>query len=175
MSLALNFLIEGQTGQEWHFSAGQTVFHLGSPVHQVHFVRRGIIHLLRHQSDGTALVLQRAVPGAMLAEASIYSDIYHCDACAQEAAVTFAVERDDLRRHLDSSPQARQALVQIYAQGLQQARMQCEILSLKTVKARLSAWLVWNGELPPKGQWRRIAGEIGVSPEALYREIAARG
>lgn len=171
----LNRLIEGMAGQEWHFSAGQTVFHLGNPVRHVHFVRQGIIHLVRHQSDGTALVLQRAAPGAILAEASVYSDVYHCDACAREAAVTFAVERDDLRRRLDSSPQASQALVKHFAHGLQRARLQAEILSLKTVKARLNAWLVWNGDLPPKGQWRRIADEIGVSPEALYREIAARG
>ncbi|MBV1701947.1 MAG: Crp/Fnr family transcriptional regulator [Hyphomicrobiales bacterium] len=175
MSLALNWLLEGMAGQEWRFLAGQTVFHLGNPVRHVHFVRHGIIHLLRYQSDGTALVLQRAAQGAMLAEASLYSDVYHCDACAQEAAVTFAVERDELRNRLDSSPQAAQALMQHFAQGLQRARLQAEILSLKTVKARLNAWLVWNGQLPPKGQWRRIASEIGVSPEALYREIAERG
>ncbi|MDE8347751.1 MAG: Crp/Fnr family transcriptional regulator [Acidocella sp.] len=175
MSMALNFLIEGLAGRECEFSAGQTLFGLGDAVREVHFVRRGVIHLLRYRSDGAALILQRASAGAMLAEASVYSDTYHCDACAPDGAVTFAVARSDLRGRLDANPQACQALAQHLAHEVQRARLQAEILSLKTVQARLDAWLVWNGALPPKGQWRRLAGEIGVSPEALYREIAQRG
>jgi len=35
--------------------------------------------------------------------------------------------------------------------------------------------MVWNNaKLPPKGEWRNLANQIGVSPEALYREIAKR-
>ncbi|APO68086.1 hypothetical protein IE4872_CH02476 [Rhizobium gallicum] len=59
---------------------------------------------------------------------------------------------------------------------LQQARKRAEIATLKTVEARLSAWLAWNGGLmPSKGEWKNLADEIGVSPEALYRELAKRG
>jgi hypothetical protein len=48
-------------------------------------------------------------------------------------------------------------------------------LSLKTVAERLEGWLIWRGGgLPPKGAWKDIAAEIGVSPEALYRELAKR-
>jgi transcription termination factor Rho len=35
-------------------------------------------------------------------------------------------------------------------------------------------WQAWNGSLPEKGGRRRIADEIGVSSEALYRELAKR-
>ena len=52
--------------------------------------------------------------------------------------------------------------------------MRAEILSLRTVAQRLSAWLELNGELPAKGEWLILAAEIGTSPEALYREIARR-
>jgi CRP/FNR family transcriptional regulator, dissimilatory nitrate respiration regulator len=57
---------------------------------------------------------------------------------------------------------------------VQSARLRAEVLALKTVTARLDAWIAWNGPLPGKGKWMTIAGEIGVSPEALYREIAKR-
>ena len=57
----------------------------------MHFVRRGAIHLVRTQEDGAALILQRARAGAILAEASVYSDRYHCDARAESDAVTWAV------------------------------------------------------------------------------------
>jgi hypothetical protein len=49
------------------------------------------------------------------------------------------------------------------------------MLSLKTVAARVDAWTAFNdAQLPPKGQWRQVAAEIGVTPEALYREFARR-
>jgi len=45
---------------------------------------------------------------------------------------------------------------------------------MKTVAERLGARLDWRGQLPPKGKWVELAAELGVSPEALYREIAKR-
>jgi CRP/FNR family transcriptional regulator, dissimilatory nitrate respiration regulator len=47
------------------------------------------------------------------------------------------------------------------------------VRSLKTVAARVDAWMSLNDRpLPPKG--RQVAAEIGVTPEALYRELADR-
>ncbi|MBB4189667.1 hypothetical protein GGE07_006363 [Sinorhizobium terangae] len=44
-----------------------------------------------------------------------------------------------------------------------------------SVSARLDAWMTWSdGTLPAKGDRRALAEEIGVSPEALYREILRR-
>ena len=54
------------------------------------------------------------------------------------------------------------------------ARRHAEILSLRTVTARLDAWLAENGDLPARGGWKGLAEEISASPEALYREIARR-
>ena len=140
----------------------------------MHFVRQGSIHLVRHQEDGAALILQRARAGSILAEASVYSNRYHCDARVESDAVTWAVARTDLCRCLETSPEASQVWARHLAQEVQHARLNAEIFSLRTVEARLNAWMTLNGALPGKGQRRRIADEIGVSPEALYRELAKR-
>ncbi len=170
----LDSLLQGLQGREFAFAAGAPIFHLGDAVRLVHFVRRGTIHLVRHQDDGAALILQRAEAGSILAEASVYSDRYHCDARAESAAITWAVARKDLRHHLEARPEFSQAWSRHLAHEVQRARLHAEILSLKTVEARLSAWMTLNGVLPAKGQRRRVADEIGVSSEALYREIAKR-
>ena len=48
-------------------------------------------------------------------------------------------------------------------------------MSLRTVSEWHDFWLAWNeGGMPEKGLWKNIAEEIGVSPEALYRELSAR-
>lgn len=172
MSTEFNSLLRGLKGHECAFAAGAPVFHLGDTVRLVHFVRRGTIHLVRHQEDGAALILQRARAGSILAEASVYSDRYHCDARAESDAATWAVARKDLRRRLEAKPEFSQAWAQYLAHEVQHARLHAEILSLKTVAARLRAWTVWNGALPEKGERRRVADEIGISAEALYRELA---
>ena len=48
-----------------------------------------------------------------------------------------------------------------------------ETLVRRTVADRLEGWLTLHDRhWPPKGEWNRLAAEIGVMPEALYREIA---
>ena len=174
MSEPLETLLGHIPGREAAFRAGETLFHLGDAVRLVHFVRRGTVHLVRHREDGSVLILQRARPGSVLAEASVYSARYHCDARAETDAVTWAMSRNTLRGQLAARPDLADAWAGRLAGEVQRARLHAEILSLKTVAARLTAWLAWNGSLPAKGQRSLLAREIGVSPEALYREIAQR-
>ena len=76
---------------------------------------------------------------------------------------------------LAKSPEFSNVWSNYLAQELQRSRLRSEILSLKTVAGRLDAWIAWNGrDAPEKGEWKLLASEIGVSPEALYREIAKR-
>jgi CRP-like cAMP-binding protein len=76
---------------------------------------------------------------------------------------------------LENDPALARALAQYLALEVQSARARAEIVALKTVAARLDAWLALNnGPLPPKGRWCEVAEEIGVTPEALYRELARR-
>ena len=60
------------------------------------------------------------------------------------------------------------------AREVQQARACAELLSLRTVRERLDGWRALHGELPARGRWIDVAQEIGVTPEALYRELARK-
>lgn len=167
--------LKGLRARQQHFENGRHLFHRGDPVTEMHFVTTGSIHLVRHQSDGSSLILQRASPGSILAEASLYSETYHCDAVASGAADTRAYAKASLKKLLAKSPEFSNAWANHLAHELQSARLRAEILSLKTVADRLDAWTAWNGAGPPeKGEWKLVANQIGVSPEALYREIAKR-
>ena len=174
MSPSLFALLDNLAGRRCEFAAGEPVFHAGDPVRIIHAVRSGVIHLVRHQDNGSILILQRAERASILAEASIYSAQYHCDARAETAAVTWAMPRSALRARLQQDPELAAAWARHLAREVQQARLQAEVLFLKTVAARLDAWIAWHGRLPAKGHWSVVAREIGVSPEALYRELARR-
>lgn len=141
----------------------------------LHVVRSGILRLVRYQSDGKAAVLQRAVSGDLLAEATVFSSGYHCDGVAMTASETHSYAVADIRRLLDTDIGFCRAWATAVSHQLQAARKRAELASLRTVGERLDAWLAWSeGGMPSKGGWKAVAEEIGVSPEALYREISVR-
>lgn len=153
--------------------AGAFLFLQGDPVHVLHIVRAGTVHLVRHQPDGATAVLQRATADKILAEASVYSDTYHCDGLAVSPATIRLIPVDDVKRLLAADGSFANLWAAYLARELQATRKRAEIMSLKTVKAKLDAWLAWNdGKLPLKGTWKQLADDIGVSREALYREVA---
>jgi CRP-like cAMP-binding protein len=167
-------LLQSMGGRERSLVEGEFLFHQGDPVTAFFVVRDGLIHLVRHQEDGRAIVLQRAGPGGILAEASLFSERYHCDAVAATSARVHGVPKQPLRRRFRNDPDFAEEWAAHLAREIQEARFRSEVLALRTVAARLDAWRAWYGAFPPKGEWRHFAEQIGVSPEALYRELARR-
>lgn len=175
MAGSLDDLLRRLPATDRRFATGDHVFRQGAKVLALHRIVAGSVHLARHQPNGGTLVLQRAGPASILAEASMFSDRYHCDAIAVSATCTRAITKPVLRAALARDPDLAEAWAAYLAREVQATRMRVEILSLRTVAERLDAWLAATGErLPTKGEWRSLAAEIGVSPEALYREFARR-
>jgi CRP-like cAMP-binding protein len=85
------------------------------------------------------------------------------------------VALSDLHEAATRDPNLMAGFARHLAQQLQRARHQSELLALRGVGDRLDAWLGLNGgALPEKGRWHDLAAALGVTPEALYREIARR-
>ena len=155
--------------------AGSTLFHQGDRVDHLYVVRSGCVHLVRYGEDGAAAVMQRATPGAVLAESSIFSEAYHCDAAVIEDASLGRADVSRLREAMRSDTDLLEAVTRHLAREVHQMRSRLELLSRRTVKERLDGWLALNeGVLPPHGSWRALADYIGVSPEAFYRELKRR-
>jgi CRP-like cAMP-binding protein len=168
-------LLSELADKELSLEDGERLFRAGAPVRNVYLVREGRVRLLRHQSDGAALVLQCAGAGDLLAEASIFAACYHCDAFADGPSTVLRVPRGRVEKLHVENPGWLAVLAKHLALEVQRARARAEILSLKRVESRLDAWLELNGgRLPERGGWVGLSFEIGVSPEALYRELAHR-
>jgi CRP-like cAMP-binding protein len=151
------------------------LFHRGDRVTDCFVVISGRVELVRQHANGSMIVVQRAGPGAILAEASIYSASYHCDAIAATAATVAVYPSRAVRDRLRSDAAFGEAWAIHLADEVRNARARGELLSLRTVRARLEAWMsLHDSGLPAKGEWKSVAQQIGVSPEALYREIARR-
>ena len=123
--------LQGLRARQQHFETGRRLFHRGDPVTDMHFVLAGSIHLVRYQRDGSVLILQRAGPGSILAEASLYSGTYHCDAVAFGGADTRVYAKSGLKKLLAKSPEFSSVWASRIAQELQRARLRSEIFRRK--------------------------------------------
>jgi CRP/FNR family transcriptional regulator, dissimilatory nitrate respiration regulator len=174
MSTELFELFLKSSERKLELAAGKFLFHANDPVDYLFLVIKGEVRLVRTLPDGAPLTLQRAGAGTVLAEASLFADYYHCDGQATEDSAVRIIEMDKARAALETEHALSAALLRHLASEVQKARSRAEMLSLKRVRAKLDAWIYLNGRVPPKGQWRQVASEISITPEALYREIARR-
>jgi CRP-like cAMP-binding protein len=174
MSQNLTEIFRTCGGRLRRIASGAYLFHLGEPVTSLFLVLEGEVRLVRHHGDGGMIVLQRARTGDVLAEASLFAGHYHCDAIAGTDSTVIALPKRQLLDRFRNDPDFAEGWAAHLAREIQLTRFRSEVLSLRTVADRLDAWLAWHGPLPPKGEWKELAYEIGVSPEALYREIARR-
>lgn len=150
---------------------GQTLFRQGDRVQSMFLVVSGSVALERPLANGTLLTLHTACELSLLAEASLFAGTYHCDAIAREASQVAVLPRNRFLEEINSSPDTVLKLLKTSAHELQANRARIEILRMRRVADRLAAWLDLHGQ-PRPGEWVRVADEIGVTPAALYRELA---
>lgn len=155
--------------------SGHMLFAAGDAVRAMYLVLSGEVQLLRRDSNGRELLLQRATNGTVLAESSLYAHNYHCHSRAHIDSELLVIDKQSFLSALTGHESTTTLWAQHLANEVRVAREQAAILNLRTVAERLDAWLAGHsGQLPERGQWQALATEIGVSSEALYRELAKR-
>lgn len=174
LSPALAELFDREPAKHLRLAAGEPLFHVGDKVVQIALVREGMVHLARHTRAGTRVILQAAGPGEVVSEASAYSAAYHCGAQSVGATRLSLLPVSAFRAALAHDQALAEAWATYLARAVQSARARAEIRTLRTVTERVDAWLGEYGVLPDKGHWQDLASELGVTREALYRELARR-
>jgi CRP/FNR family transcriptional regulator, dissimilatory nitrate respiration regulator len=172
MRMAISMLF--QDARVTGLAPGETLFVSGEEVTGIYMVRSGRVHLQRHTMHGAHMVLQNAGPGAVVAEASAYSSRYHCDAVAAEESVVAGLPKERFLSALADEPALAESWSALLARSVQAARLRSEIRTLPRVADRLDAWLGEGNALPARGHWQEVAAELGITREALYRELSRR-
>lgn len=154
--------------------ADQHVFHAGDQVQSMHLIIKGRAELFRHSTIGSKLVLNIAEQNDVVAEASAYSETYHCDCIAKSDVTMRKLDAKTFVARLHNSPSLSALWGAKLAHELQSARALSQVRSLKTVRMRLDAWQSLGNKVPAHGEIQDLAHVLGVSREALYRELARR-
>jgi len=156
-------------------SRGDRLFATRARPTHMFYVAQGEVVLERPGLNGEATVLQRARRG-FVGEASLQSARYHCDARVLADAQITRVPVAALREALASDPAFAMRWVAMLNAELRRLRLQCERLALTRVQDRVLHLLDTEGErgrYAVPGGLKSLAGELGVTHEALYRALAA--
>ena len=162
---------------EQSLAAGAPLFHQGDTAGAVYAVASGTVRLERDTADGHTIVIHRARAGESLAEAALYADTYHCDAIAEVPARVIVYPKDAMLALLRADATTAQTLTAALARQVQALRTQIELRNLRPANARVLAYLELladgDGNIEFDRPLKELAGEIGLTHEALYRALAA--
>ena len=159
-------------------SLDERLFQQGDTASAIFEVVSGRVRLVRRTIDDHLVALYTARPGDLLAEAALFSDIYHCDAVAAAASRVRVYPKRPLLSALRKDPALFEGFAGRLARQLQGLRARMELRNIRSARERLLQylWLSADGDgrtVAIDGHLQDLAADLGLSREALYRTLAA--
>jgi CRP-like cAMP-binding protein len=157
--------------------AEQMLFAAGQRPARLFMVSDGCVRLVRPARTGANAVMQRARAGEWLAESSLFSDRYHCDAVAQVKARAISVSKRELLDAFQREPKRWLIFSKLLAEHLRRLRGMHEVVRIRSARDRVFQWLLLQANGNPASieldqTWTEIADEIALTREAVYRAVA---
>ena len=158
--------------------AGETLFRLGDKIAGLCEIVKGRVRLARVDRAGHETILHVAGPGDTIAEASLFSPAYHCDAIASTDAVVRIYPKQAVLDAFAREPKAAQAFAATLARQVMGLRARVEQRNIRSARERIRHYLVLNAgadgrTVALRGTLKDLAAELGLTHEALYRALAA--
>jgi len=164
-------------GVERRLKAGQTLFRLGNRTAGLYEIVRGKVRLARVDASGREAILYVAAAGDTIAEASLFSPTYHCDAIATGDALVRLYPKAALLAAFARDPKAAQAFMAMLARQVMSLRTRLEQRNIHSARDRIRHYLAVHvgadgRTIALSGTVKDLAGELGLTHEALYRTLS---
>jgi CRP-like cAMP-binding protein len=158
--------------------AGEVLFRLGDKTMGLCEVIAGRVRLARVDRSGHEVVLHVARAGETLAEASLFSPHYHCDAIASTKATVCVYPKREVLAAFERNPKVARAFSAALACQVMDLRTRIEQRNIRSARERIRHYLEINASadgraVELRGSLKDIAAELGLTHEALYRTLAA--
>lgn len=149
--------------------AGEALFIQDSTTAGLFFLVSGTIDLKRVTNTGHSVTIHRARSGDTFAEASLFSENYHCTATAACKSIVIECKRAVILRLLNTDIEFAVSMASQFATQIQEYRRRVELLSIRAADERILAALN-DGLLVD--DITTFAEIIGLAPETIYRSLA---
>ena len=157
--------------------AGAALFRLGDKTTGLCEVIAGRVRLARVDRSGREITLHVAGPGETIAEASLFSPHYHCDAIASTNAIVRVYPKREVLAAFERDPKAAQSFSATLARQVMDLRTRVEQRNIRSARERVRHYLAINAgtdgrTVDLRGTLKDFAAEIGLTHEALYRALS---
>lgn len=164
-------------GRERKLAAGEKLFLLGDRTAGFYEVVEGRVRLTRVDAGGREATLHVASAGDLIAEASLFSPVYHCDAVAITDAVVRLYPKAATLAEFRRDPDAAKAFMEMLAHQVMTLRTQLERRNIRSARDRVRHFLSANAgadgrTIALRGTLKDLASELGLTHEAFYRALA---
>jgi CRP-like cAMP-binding protein len=158
--------------------SGETLFRLGDKTAGFCEVIAGRVRLSRVDRSGREIILFVAGPGEAIAEASLFTPNYHCDAIASTDALVRVYPRAAVLAAFEKDTRSAQAFTATLARQVMNLRTRIEQRNIRSARERVRHFLSINADPAGRnvtiaGTLKDLAAELGLTHEALYRTLAA--
>jgi CRP-like cAMP-binding protein len=154
---------------------GDMLFLQNDEIINMYFIKEGRLKLQRETLEGFTIIQHVAFKGEIIAEASFFSQNYHCSAVADTSTEVSYLRKIDLLNYLEKNLTAMRQLLVLYANQIKNLRAINEIKNIRSAKERTLAFLRnemdVNSEVKLSISLKDVAYRIGLSHEAFYRTL----
>ncbi len=152
---------------------GDRVFKQGESVNSIYYITQGRVKLVRNTLEGTPIVIHVAYAGEGIAEASLFSDEYHCSALVDANTKIAAFSKVELLKYLQNNPNSMMDLLKQLTYQVRDLRMLNEIKSIYSAEDKVLTYLATKGskDFDSRLSLKDIAQKIGMAHETFYRTL----
>ncbi len=154
---------------------GTILFAPGDESRGFYAVVSGAVRLYRVSPAGKEITLAIADAGNTFAEASVFSDVYHCYAEVLKGGAVLLIEKAAFMEMIRSDATFSGAWIQFLSQEVILLRQRIEELSLKSPRARIASYIILLAEIQSSASVilpahrKSIATLLGMTHETFYR------
>lgn len=163
------------SAKQREIETGEHLFRRGDKTYAIFRVISGRLRLLRHSADSSTITLHVARSGEFFAEASLFSDHYHCDAVADVPTQISIYAKQPFLADLHNKPELATRFMALQAEQIQRLRTQIELRNIRSAKDRVLNYFRLladsDGSISLDRPLKEMASDIGLSHEAFYRAL----
>lgn len=157
---------------------GEILFKRGDASTHLFAVLDGCVRMVRFSCEGAAVVMHTARSGDSLAEASLFSEVYHCDAEAIASSTVACYDKKRILAILQDSPEKSLACIALFSRQVRSLRALLEVRSIRSARNRVLHYLLLHAnphamEVSVDGSVKAMAHDLAMAHETLYRTLAA--
>ena len=162
------------------FNKGDTIYHIGDPLHALYLVHKGRVKIYQLFESGKEHLLRILEPGEFMGELALFSE-KRIDSYAEalENTEICAIHRDDMQALMQKQPSIAVKILEQFSQRLEKTEKLVGQLSSNDVETRIASYLVDLAEeknhleiqLPMSK--KDLASYLGTTQETMSRRLAS--